>query len=112
MRAVRCLLDLDRPTLLPLNSAARQMVYAETGTSLDIVLVDGRVVVEDGSLTSIAADALAEAVESVIGGLRDDQRVGARRYEAIRPYLTEAWNRSWKTDIDMDRYVGSDRETR
>ena len=126
-----CLYDLDRPTLLPLNSAARQMVYAETGGALDTVLVDGRVVVEHGRLTAtggaldtvlvdgrvvvehgrltaIDAGALADAVEAVIGGLREDQRVVARRYEAIRPYLTEAWNRSWENDIGMDRYVASD----
>ena len=108
MWADLCLYDLDRPTLLPLNSAARQMVYAETGGALDTVLVDGRVVVEHGRLTAIDAGALADAVEAVIGGLREDQRVVARRYEAIRPYLTEAWNRSWENDIGMDRYVASD----
>ena len=108
MWADLCLYDLDRPTLLPLNSAARQMVYAETGGALDTVLVDGRVVVEHGRLTAIDAGALADAVEAVIGGLREDQRVVASRYEAIRPYLTEAWNRSWETDIGMDRYVASD----
>ena len=106
MRADLCLYDLDRPTLLPLNSAARQMVYTETGSALDTVMVEGRVVVEGGRLVSIDADALRDSVEAVVGGLRADQAEVAARFETIRPYLVEAWHKSWDTDIGMDRYVG------
>ena len=106
MRADLCLYDLDRPTLLPLNSAARQMVYTETGSALDTVMVEGRTVVEDGRLVSIDAGALRDSVEAVIGGLRADQAEVAARFETIRPYLVEAWHKSWDTDIGMDRYVG------
>ena len=107
MRADLCLYDLDRPTLLPLNSAARQMVYTETGSALDTVIVEGRVTVEGGRLTTIDADMLRESVEAVIGGLRADQRAVAARFETLRPYLAEAWHRSWETDIGMERYVGA-----
>ena len=106
MRADLCLYDLDRPTLLPLNSAARQMVYTETGSALDTVLVEGRVVVEGGRLATIDAGALRDSVEAAIGGLRADQREVAARFETIRPWLLEAWEKSWETDIGMDRYVG------
>ena len=106
MRADLCLYDLDRPTLLPLNGAARQLVYSETGGALDTVLVDGRVVVEGGALRSIDPRALAESVEAVIGGLRADRREVARRYAALEPHLVEAWNRSWRTDVGMRRYAG------
>ena len=107
MRADLCLYDLDRPTLLPLNSAARQMVYTETGSALDTVMVEGRTVVEGGRLTTIDAGALRDSVEAVMDGLRADQSEVAARFAAIRPYLVEAWNRSWETDIGMNRYVGS-----
>ena len=106
MRADLCLYDLDRPTLLPLNSAARQMVYTETGAALDTVMVEGRIVVEGGRLVSIDAAALSDSVEAVIDGLRADQREVAARFETIRPWLLEAWEKSWETDIGMDRYVG------
>ncbi len=106
MRADLCLYDLDRPTLLPLNSAARQMVYTETGAALDTVMVEGRIVVEEGRLVTVDADALRDSVEAVIGGLRADQREVAARFETIRPWLLEAWEKSWETDIGMDRYVG------
>ncbi|MDE0432906.1 MAG: hypothetical protein OXH92_02755, partial [Bryobacterales bacterium] len=94
------------PTLLPLNSAARQMVYTETGSALDTVLVEGRVVVEGGRLATIDAGALRDSVEAAIGGLRADQAEVAARFETIRPWLLEAWEKSWETDIGMDRYVG------
>ena len=106
MRADLCLYDLDRTTLLPLNSAARQMVYTETGSALDTVMVEGRTVVEGGRLVSIDAGSLRDSVEAVIGGLRADQAEVAARFETIRPYLVEAWHKSWETDIGMDRYAG------
>ena len=106
MRADLCLYDLDRPTLVPLNSAARQMVYSETGGALDTVLVDGRIVVQDGRLVSIDAGELAASVDAVMPTLRADQRAVARRYETLRPFLVEAWRRTWQTDIGMDRYIG------
>ena len=109
MRADLCLYDLDRPTLLPLNSAARQMVYTETGSALDTAMVEGRVVVEGGRLTTIDADTLRDSVEAAIGTLRADQRDVAARFETLRPYLAEAWRKSWETDIGMERYVGAPR---
>ncbi len=105
MRADLCLYDLDRPTLLPLNSAARQLVYSEAGSAVDTVLVDGRVVVENGALVAIDSRTLADAVEVVIGGLRADQQAVARRYAEIAPFLMEAWSRSWEADAGMERYV-------
>ena len=106
MRADLCLYDLDRPTLLPLNSAARQMVYTETGSALDTVMVEGRIVVEEGRLATINAGMLRDSVEAVMDGLRADQSEVAARFETIRPWLVEAWEKSWETDIGMDRYVG------
>ncbi len=111
MRADICLYDLDRPTLLPLNSAARQMVYAETGAAVDTVMVDGKVVVERGRLATIDTDTLRQSVAAVMDGLRADQRAVAARFETIRPYLVEAWEKAWEPDIGMERYLGGARTT-
>jgi cytosine/adenosine deaminase-related metal-dependent hydrolase len=47
------LLDRDRPEMVPLVNVANTLVYATDGRSVDTVLVDGRVVVEGGRLTTI-----------------------------------------------------------
>ena len=43
------LIDLNDVAYLPYNSAARQLVYTETGRGVDSVMVDGRVVVGTGA---------------------------------------------------------------
>ncbi|MFO0521104.1 MAG: amidohydrolase family protein, partial [bacterium] len=41
---------LDAPSLLPLNDAVRQLVYAERGQGLDLMVVDGELAMQDGRL--------------------------------------------------------------
>ncbi len=82
------------------------MVYTETGSALDTVIVEGRIAVEGGRLATIDAGMLRDSVEAVMDGLRADQSEVAARFETIRPWLVEAWEKSWETDIGMDRYVG------
>jgi cytosine/adenosine deaminase-related metal-dependent hydrolase len=58
------LLDLTTPAFTPLNDPFQHLVYAETGSSVRTVLVNGRVVVEEGRLLTVDEGALlAEARE-------------------------------------------------
>jgi 5-methylthioadenosine/S-adenosylhomocysteine deaminase len=47
------LLRLDTSYFAPLNDAFRQLVYCETGSSVETVIVDGRIVVEGGKLSTL-----------------------------------------------------------
>lgn len=47
-RADIVLYDLTTPVLAPLNDAAQQLVFSERGQSVRTVIIDGRVVFEDG----------------------------------------------------------------
>lgn len=61
-RADLVLYRLDAPWWVPVNDAVSQLVFAENGSSVDTVIVDGRVLVEEGRITAFDADAiLAEA---------------------------------------------------
>jgi 5-methylthioadenosine/S-adenosylhomocysteine deaminase len=53
---------LDTSTLLftPLNDAFRHLCYTENGSSVHTVIVDGRVVVEDGRLLTVDERSVAE----------------------------------------------------
>ncbi len=58
------LLRLDSSYFTPLNDSYRQLVYSETGASVETVIVDGRVVVENGRLVTVDEDdLLTEASE-------------------------------------------------
>ena len=53
MKADLVLIDLSDSAYQPFNSAARQLVYCETGRGVDTVMVDGRIVLRSGALTTL-----------------------------------------------------------
>jgi 5-methylthioadenosine/S-adenosylhomocysteine deaminase len=62
-RADLVIFDLDHPEWRPLLNPVQNLVYAATGASVDTVIVDGRIVVERGRVTTIDERALYEHVE-------------------------------------------------
>ena len=102
-RADLSLLDLDDPSFLPLNSAARQVVYTEGGRAVRTVIVDGRVVVEDGRIVTIDMAGLRRTVHDLGKALRRDARDVAARLDPIRGNLLEAVRRSWEVPMPMMR---------
>jgi 5-methylthioadenosine/S-adenosylhomocysteine deaminase len=61
---------LDKPWWVPVNDLVNQMVFAETGASVDTVLIDGQVVVANGMITTFDVDALLREVQSMSRSLR------------------------------------------
>jgi guanine deaminase len=105
-RADLTLLDLSAPTLVPLNHAARQAVYAENGAAVDKVIVDGRLLVDGGRVLSVDLDELRQAAEVAAEALRLDHAAVAERFAQLRPHVLQAWRRSWSDDVGVHRYVG------
>lgn len=100
------LLDLADPCFVPLNSAPRQLVYAESGRSVETVIVAGRVVMRDRVLTTIDEAALRAEVEAVMPGFRRDAAAVIARNERLYPHILEADRRTWAQDVGAHRYVG------
>jgi len=80
----------DRPAFLPLNHPLRQLVYAETGAAVDLVIVDGAVVMQGGELTRIRE---ADVMDKIM-----------QTHEAILPHL-EASEASVKTFLPYYRKI-------
>lgn len=98
------LLDLSSPNLVPVNDACRSMVFCETGASVRTVIVDGRVIMEDGHIEVFNEHAiLAEAREVVEGRVfRNDipaeVQAAIERFAAFRQDVMEEGQRggsSW-----------------
>ncbi|MGK7870233.1 amidohydrolase family protein [Falsiroseomonas sp. E2-1-a20] len=106
MLADLLLIDLDDPSFLPLNSAARQVVFTESGRGVRDVIVDGRVVVRHGLPTTLDMAALARNVHELAKDLRRDAAVVAARLDPIRDNLLEAVRRSWAVPMPIDRFLG------
>jgi 5-methylthioadenosine/S-adenosylhomocysteine deaminase len=66
------LLNLENPRMTPVHDLERALIYAGRASDVEIVIVDGQVVLEDSVLTTVdEADVLREARERtarVFGG--------------------------------------------
>jgi cytosine/adenosine deaminase-related metal-dependent hydrolase len=67
------LLDTSSMFFTPFNDAYLHLVYAESGSSVRTVIVDGRVVVRDGKVLTVDEE----------GILREGREVWARRREEL-----------------------------
>jgi cytosine/adenosine deaminase-related metal-dependent hydrolase len=104
-KADMMLLDLNDTAYLPFNSAARQLVYTETGRAIDNVIIDGRVVVKDRKVTTIDEAALREEVAGYMKSfIADHEDIVKSRASAV-PYMLDAHRRVWSTDVGMNRFM-------
>ena len=88
MAADLAILDLNEPAFVPFNSAARQIVFAESGRAVETVFVAGKPVVRNGKLTTLDEAALAaEAAEISPAFRRDAEALASRNSELIEPLL-------------------------
>ena len=81
-RADFTLYSLKSSGLLPLNVPVRQLVHGESAAGIDTVVVDGRIVLNDGKLTMIDEDAIISEFQEVHAELAD-QIMGSE--ESSRP---------------------------
>jgi 5-methylthioadenosine/S-adenosylhomocysteine deaminase len=89
-RADLVLLDLARPSFVPLGDPLNQAVYAEDGTSVASVMIDGRMVYERGRFLTIDYPALVARVRRAADDLSERsaglRSLGARFEPVVRAY--------------------------
>lgn len=61
---------LDSPSWTPLNDPVAQLVFAESGSSVDCVMVAGRILLEDGRVTAFDAPAALAEIDGMVASLR------------------------------------------
>ena len=103
------LIDLADIAYLPFNSAARQLVYTETGRGIETVIVDGRVVVRNRKATTIDEDALRREVAGLMRHFIADYDAVVRSREHALPHLREAHRRVWEADLPLQRFLARTR---
>jgi cytosine/adenosine deaminase-related metal-dependent hydrolase len=108
-KADMMLLDLNDTAWLPFNSAARQLVYTETGRSIDTVIIDGRVVLRDRKVTTIDEESLRAEVLGYMKHFIADYEDVVKARTAALPYLQEAHRRVWSADVGMQRFIARTR---
>jgi 5-methylthioadenosine/S-adenosylhomocysteine deaminase len=104
-KADMILIDLADVAYLPMNSAARQLVYTEAGRAVESVIVDGRVVVRERKVTTIDEDALRREVSGLMRRFIADYDAVVEQRKRALPYMLEAHRRVWQADVGMHRFV-------
>ncbi len=106
MRADLVLIDLSDYAYLPLNSAARQLVYSESGRAVDTVIVDGTVVLREGKHTLINEDDFRRQLAGVMVTVDHDFASRAASNADVIPWLTSAQDRVNSSKLGMERLLG------
>jgi hypothetical protein len=91
---------------VPFNSAARQIVYSESGRAVETVLVAGRPVVRNAKLVTVdEATLAAEAADISPAFRREVEAVAKRSADLIGPLL-EGNRAAWNVKLGLGRYIG------
>ena len=101
------LVDLNTLNFTPLNDIYRQLVYCETGSSVVMTMVAGKIVMENGRLLTVDEEAIkAEARELMVAYRKEMEKTweAARKLE---PYYREMYRRCAARDVGMNRWVNS-----
>jgi guanine deaminase len=99
-------LNLDAPTLIPLNAPMTQMVMGEDGTSVEDVMVNGRFVVRGRRLLTVDLPALSARAAALRSDI-DARAVSSRqRYDAVAPIINDFCPALARTDWHINRWCG------
>ena len=106
MKADLSLIDLTDISFQPYNSAVRQLVFAECGRGVRTTIVGGRVVMEDGRITTVDEAALRGELAEVMIAFRRDFAERAERNRPAIPYLLAANHRLKAHAVGINRFAG------
>jgi guanine deaminase len=95
---------LDSIPFTPLNNPLGQLVYAEGGANLDLVIVDGEIVMRAGALTRIDEPAILAEIADEHGRLHPLLEEAERRSEPINETYRRIYARCLKQPIAPDTY--------
>lgn len=104
-RADLALLDLDTHAFTPLNDLRRQLVYCEDGSSVRYTIVEGRVVFENGRVTTVDEKALrAEARELAAASRAAFARADAEA-RRLEPYYRQMYLQAAAREVGFTRWL-------
>ncbi len=96
-------LDLDTLTFTPLNDLRRQLVFCENGSSVRVVMVAGRILVEDGKLLSIDEHLLRAEVRELMDEYRAQYRAVDHWAHELEPIYRRMYERCLHEEVHLRR---------
>lgn len=85
------LLNADAPQYVPCNDPVSQMVYGETGSAVETVIVNGDIVFESGHPTRFDATSLLAEVRELGEHARRQAEAGMAALAPLEPFMWQAY---------------------
>jgi guanine deaminase len=101
------LLRADSVFLRPLADPVTALVYAETGASVETVLVDGRVVLEEGRVRGVDEARIYARAQTAAEGQRARTAEAWALAARLAPHVAAACRAAVRTPLPIDRYAPS-----
>jgi 5-methylthioadenosine/S-adenosylhomocysteine deaminase len=99
-------LDLGTYPFMPLNDIAKHLVYSENGSSIETVIVAGRIVMQEGRLTTVDERAVFDEIAELVPAYLAEHAELERRNRVFEPVMAEIHRRATRMDIGVNRYQG------
>ncbi len=100
------LVDLDTLPFTPLNDLRRQLVYCETGGSVRLTMVAGKIVVENGRVTTVDEAAIRAEARDNAERFARNQGVVDQAAADLKPYYRDMYLKAAARSVGMNRWVG------
>ncbi len=100
------ILDLRSYPFMPLNDVAKHLVYSENGSSIETVMVAGRIVMENRRVTTVDEQAIFDEIAELVPAYLAEHAELERRNRIFEPVMADIHRRATRTDIGLNRYQG------
>ena len=90
-KADMVLLDLGKLSFFPRNNLLHQLVFSEQGESVDTVIVDGKIILKEGRITTIDEQALLNELRSCEQEIKEKISLSSAPGKEIEPYIKQAY---------------------
>jgi cytosine/adenosine deaminase-related metal-dependent hydrolase len=104
-KADLALLRASSVALRPLNDLSAALVYAETGASVETVLVDGRIVMERGVVLTVDEERLRDQAQNAADRLRHAGTAAWQLATELTPYVRAACRAAVAESFPVNRYA-------
>jgi 5-methylthioadenosine/S-adenosylhomocysteine deaminase len=100
------LIDLNTLNFTPLNDIYRQLVYCETGSSVVLTMVAGKIVMEDGKVLTVDEEAIKAEARELMTEYRVEMEKTWEAASKLEPYYREMYRHCAEWDVGMNRRIG------
>lgn len=97
LKADIIVLDLHGLGFTPLNNVVNQLVYSESGDSVETVIINGQVVMQNRQFANIDEMSIMAEIRSYAPRIQDAQAAAWKASQPLYPILDRLYQKSWQT---------------